>query len=62
MAAIRNIHSLFIDKGIKNGNAESIELTAAPPAIVATTAGNTQQSRVPEEVNSVTTLNALSFI
>ena len=62
MAAIAKIHSLCMDRGIRNGNADSIELTAAPPAMVATTAGSTQHSKVPDEVNNVKTLKALSFI
>ena len=44
------IRSLFFDKGINQGNVDNIEPTAAPPAIVATMAGNTQQSKVPEDV------------
>ena len=62
MVATPNIYSLYIDKGIKNGKTDNIELTAAPPAIVATTAGRTQHSKVPEDVNSVKRLRALSFI
>ena len=50
------------ENGMRNGKAESIELTAAPPAIVATTAGSTQHNSVPDEVNKVKTLKALSFI
>ena len=62
MAETPNIHPLFMDNGMRNGKAESIELTAAPPAIVATTAGSTQHNSVPDEVNKVKTLKALSFI
>jgi len=62
MVAIPNIHSLCIDSGIRKGNVDNIELTAAPPAIVATTAGRTQHSKVPDEVNNANTLKALSFI
>ena len=36
--------------------------TDAPPAMVAITMGNTQQIKVPEDVNRVRTLNNLGLI
>ena len=54
-----NIHSLCMDSGISHGNIVNNAPTDAPPAIVATTIGRTQQTNVPDEVKKGKNTNNL---
>ena len=57
-----NIHPLCIESGINQGKRVNNVPTDAPPAMVAITMGNTQQIKVPEDVNRVKTLNTFGLI
>ena len=60
--APRKIHVLFCERGMSQGNAESIVPIAAPPATVARAAGSAQHSNVLVDPNNAKKLMIFSFV